>query len=153
MSMLRYIELKSGYSDNGPAWIGRVSLSRSKTTIYFNGRALKRAKGGGSGNYFDIETGQAYWVSGVKRNGEDRHWAGSGRILVEAAVVKEYIASRGLAALDSARYEVTDAIVQTDIAKFNDIENRGEWDGYAKEEACASAASCESEFSEVFYAD
>ena len=78
MSKLRYIELKSGFQDNGPAWVGRVSLSRSRTTVYFNGRAFKKAKGGGvSDNYFDIESGEEYWVSGVKRNGEDRHWAGS----------------------------------------------------------------------------
>ncbi len=36
--MLRYIELKTGYNDNGPAWIGRVKLSGSGKTIYFNGR-------------------------------------------------------------------------------------------------------------------
>lgn len=136
MSMLRYIELKSGYRDNGPAWIGRVVLSRTRTTVYFNGRALKRAKGGGaSGNYYDVETGQEYWVSGVKRNGEDRHWAGSGRVLVEAAAVEEYLALRGLPALDTARYESTDSIAPTDIEKFREIENRSEWDSYAEENA------------------
>ena len=25
---VRYIELKSGYADDGPAWIGRVKLSK-----------------------------------------------------------------------------------------------------------------------------
>ena len=35
--MLRYIELKTGHDDNGPAWIARVKLSKSKRTIYFNG--------------------------------------------------------------------------------------------------------------------
>lgn len=125
MSMLRYIELKSGFHDNGPAWIGRIALSRSRTTVYFNGRALKRAKGGGiSGNYFDIESGEEYWISGIKRNGEDRHWAGSGRILVEASAVDEYLAVRKLPSLDPARYEITHSIVQTDIAKFREIENR-----------------------------
>ena len=123
MSMLRYIELKSGHSDSGPAWIGRVRLSKSKTTVYFNGRALKKAKGGGiSGNYFDIETGQEYWVSGIKRNGQDRHWAGGGRILVEKDAVEEYLAFRALRELDRTQYEITDSIVHTDIAKFKTIE-------------------------------
>ena len=27
--MVRYIELKTGYTDDGPAWIGRVRMSRS----------------------------------------------------------------------------------------------------------------------------
>ena len=43
--MLRYIELKSGHGDSGPAWIARVTLSRSGRTVYFNGQALKQAGG------------------------------------------------------------------------------------------------------------
>jgi hypothetical protein len=66
--------LKSGSKGDGPAWIGRVSFSRTRTTVYFNGRALKRVKGGGlAGNYLDLVTGEAFWVSGIKKNGEDRH--------------------------------------------------------------------------------
>src|SRR5262245_5530489 len=45
-TMLKYIELKSGYADNGPAWIANVSISKTGRTIYFNGRALKRTKSG-----------------------------------------------------------------------------------------------------------
>lgn len=123
--MLRYIELKSGFAGSGPAWIGRVEFSRSKTNIYFNGRALKRARGGGvAGNYYDLESGEEFWISGIKKNGEDRHWAGSGRVLVERAAVSEYLVLRGLKTLDASRYEVTDSIVQTDIARFKEIENR-----------------------------
>ena len=33
---LMYIELKTGYSDDGPAWIGYVKTSKSRKTIYFN---------------------------------------------------------------------------------------------------------------------
>ena len=136
MSKLRYIELKSGFQNNGPAWVGRVSLSRSRTTVYFNGRAFKKTKGGGvSGNYFDIESGEEYWVSGIKRNGEDRHWAGSGRILIEASAVEEYLALRNLQALDLTRYEITESVVQTDIAKFREIENHSEWKLYDEEDA------------------
>ena len=32
---LMYIELKTGYSDDGPAWIGYVKTSKTKKT-YFN---------------------------------------------------------------------------------------------------------------------
>jgi hypothetical protein len=32
---IKYIELKTGYSDYGPAWIGRVKKSKSGKTIYF----------------------------------------------------------------------------------------------------------------------
>ena len=37
---LMYIELKTGYSDDGPAWIGYVKTSKSKKTIYFNNHAF-----------------------------------------------------------------------------------------------------------------
>src|SRR4051794_22877940 len=90
--ILKYVELKTGQADKGPAWIARVTLSRSGTTVYFNGKALRRArKGGVSGNHFDVETGEEYWVSGVKKDGTDRHWAGSGKVAIEASVVREYL--------------------------------------------------------------
>jgi hypothetical protein len=37
-----------------------------------------------------VETGEEYWVSGVKRNGEDRHWAGSGPVVVDDDAREEY---------------------------------------------------------------
>jgi hypothetical protein len=107
MKRLRYIELKSGYSDNGPAWIGYVQYSKSGRTVYFNGRGLMKLKGqrrgGSGGNYVDVETGESYWVSGVKRNGQDRHWAGSGKVLVEAAAVAEYLRTIQASTLDTSR--------------------------------------------------
>jgi len=122
--MLRYIELKSGFSDNGPAWIGYVTPSRTGRTIYFNGRALCKAKGGwDGGNHCDMETRQSFWVSGVKKNGADRHWAGSGKILIEAAAVPEYLRTVGAAELDTAQLEVTHSIVQTDIKAFERVAN------------------------------
>src|SRR5262245_55453097 len=78
--VLRYIELKTGYSDNGPAWIGDVRMSRTSHTIYFNGRAFSRIA---RGRYRDVETREVFWISGVKKNAEDRHWAASGKVLVE----------------------------------------------------------------------
>jgi hypothetical protein len=38
VKLLKYIELKSGHSDNGPAWIGYVTPSKTGRTLYFNGR-------------------------------------------------------------------------------------------------------------------
>ena len=63
---VRYIELKSGYADDGPAWIGRVKLSRSGRTLYFNGLALQKWY---ADRLADVETGQRYWVSRLKKNG------------------------------------------------------------------------------------
>ncbi len=86
-----YIEKKSGHSDDGPARIGRVAFSKSGRTLYYRGLRLRRMKGGGiSGNYFDVETGDEYWVSGAKRDGRDRHRAGRGPVEVDDDVREEY---------------------------------------------------------------
>ena len=42
---LMYIELKTGYSDDGPAWIGYVKTSKTKKTIYFNNHAFQKYNG------------------------------------------------------------------------------------------------------------
>lgn len=120
--MLRYIELKTGYSDNGPAWIARVTESRSGRTVYFNGKALKRGVKG-AGNHYDLETAEAYWISGVKRDGLDRHWAGSGKVLIEAGAVEEYLQITHRRMLDQARFEVTEDLQWTDPSDFFYLEN------------------------------
>jgi hypothetical protein len=84
-----YVELKSGYADNGPAWITRVQFSKTGRTVYAKGRTLRRARGI-QGNHIDVETGEEFWVSGVKKNAEDRHWAGSGRVEIDDDVRDEY---------------------------------------------------------------
>lgn len=86
-----YVELKSGYQDNGPAWIGRVAFSKTGRTVYYQGKSLRRITGGGvSANHRDIATGEEYWVSGVKKNREDRHWAGRGPVEVDDDVREDY---------------------------------------------------------------
>ncbi|HYX52660.1 MAG TPA: hypothetical protein VE783_04365 [Candidatus Limnocylindrales bacterium] len=124
--LLRYIELKSGHSDNGPAWIGYVTPSKTGRTLYFNGRALMKLKGqrrgDSGGNYIDMVSGESFWVSGVKKNGQDRHWAGSGKVLVEAAAVREYLKAANAKALDT-RFEVTNSIRETDIEKLSQLAN------------------------------
>jgi hypothetical protein len=122
--MLKYIELKTGYSDNGPAWIARVEISRSGKTVYFNSKALKRAKGGGiSGNHYDLETGEEYWVSGIKKDGLDRHWAGSGKVAIEVSAIDEYLETVGSAKLDTSRFEIIPDFESLDPSKFHAFEN------------------------------
>jgi hypothetical protein len=118
-----YIELKSGYSDNGPAWIGLVTFSRTKTTIYFNNKAFKKSRGVGS-NFYDIETGESYWISGVKKNGEDRHWGGNGKILIEKKVIDDYLKIRGDETLDKSKFEITEIKETRDKRDFVEIENQ-----------------------------
>lgn len=127
MKILRYIELKSGCSDNGPAWIAYVEQSKSGRTLYFDDRGLMKLKGqrrgDSGGNYIDMETGESFWVSGVKMNGEDRHWAGSGKVLVEATAVTEYLTTIKAKNLDTSRCEVTNSSRQTDIERLSRLAN------------------------------
>lgn len=71
---LMYVENKNGSIDGADARIGWVTFSKSGRTVYYRGRELLRMKGGGvRGNYFDCETREEYWVSGVKRRGSNVH--------------------------------------------------------------------------------
>jgi hypothetical protein len=66
-------------------------LFQDGRTAYYRGRELRRVKGGGiSGNHVDVETDEEYWVSGVKKNGEDRHWAGVGEVEIDEDALDEY---------------------------------------------------------------
>jgi hypothetical protein len=80
-------------------------------------------RGESGGNYVDAETGESFWVSGVKKNGQDRHWAGSGKVLVEAAALPDYLKVIGAKTLDRSRCEVTSAIRQTDIKTLSELAN------------------------------
>ena len=87
-----YVELKTGFNNDGPAWIGRVRFSKTGRTLYYRGRRLQSLKGGGglAANYVDIDSGEQFWVSGVKKNGQDRHWAGHGPVDVDEDAADEY---------------------------------------------------------------
>lgn len=86
-----YVELKTGFNDDGPAWIGRVRFSKTGRTVYYRGRTLRRKpSGGGPGNHYDVETGEEFWISGVKKDRTDRHWAGSGAVHVDDDARDEY---------------------------------------------------------------
>ncbi len=95
-----YIEQKTDgnrfLNHRGPATISELSLSNSGRTVYYNGLSLKRPASNMTscvhGNYYATETGDEYWVTGVKkgkqkagkkRGGSDhpnRHWSGGGAV-------------------------------------------------------------------------
>lgn len=120
---IMYIELKTGHSNNGPAWIGKVQFSKSGRTVYFNGKAFKNIGGSGvQGNYLDIESQEEYWISGVKKNGQDRHSDGAGRIKLDRSSVDEYLALVDCDRIDEKHFEMVD-IQPTDKQKFTAFEN------------------------------
>ena len=86
-----YIENKNGDIDGAAGRVGWVTFSQTGRSVYYRGRTLKRAKGGGvSGNFYDEATGQEYWVSGVKIRGSNAHPAESTKILVDEDAREEY---------------------------------------------------------------
>ena len=119
---LMYIELKTGYSDNGPAWIGYVKTSKSKKTIYFNDPSFQKSNGT-SGNYIDIETGEEYWISGVKKHGSNRHWAGGGKIMIDRRAVPDYLAATGETTLPSTLFDQIDMEDRFPIERVRDFLN------------------------------
>ncbi len=121
---IQYIELKTGFSDDGPAWIAEVEYSKSGRTIYFDNRALKRLKTPGVGcNHFDIETGEDYWISGVKKNGHDRHVCGIGTVMIDRDIIDEYVSIVDFDIPDKKNYEIVDVNKTFDKSRFNLIEN------------------------------
>ncbi|MCU0440091.1 MAG: hypothetical protein MUC49_19560 [Raineya sp.] len=100
-----YVELKQGHS--GPAWIGYGHFSKSGQTVYFDGKVLKKEQGIIS-NHFDIENGDEYWISGVKKNGTDRHWAGSGKIYIDKTVIDDYLKIIGQTTLPKNKFILAD---------------------------------------------
>ncbi|WP_398491641.1 1-deoxy-D-xylulose-5-phosphate synthase [Variovorax sp.] len=89
-SRIMYIEAKSG-GLTGPARIGRVATSKSGTTLYYGGKAFRSLKGSGfKSNYFDVETGEHYWISGPRRDGKDALYATRVRPVIDDGVQDEY---------------------------------------------------------------
>lgn len=87
---IMYIERKAG-NLTGEARIGRVKFSKTGKTIYYGGRQYETLKGRGfKANYFDIESGEEYWISGCKRNGFDRLYGERIPVAIDEDVRKEY---------------------------------------------------------------
>ncbi len=69
---IMYIEDKSN-GLTGPARIGRVEMTKLGKTIYYRGRTFRTLRGRGfKANYFDVETGEQFWISGPRRDGRVR---------------------------------------------------------------------------------
>ncbi|MEM6686948.1 MAG: hypothetical protein AAF617_14295 [Bacteroidota bacterium] len=122
---VKYIELKSGFGDNGPAWIGLASFSKSGKTVYFNNKAYRNLGGSGvdGGNYADWETSEEYWISSPKKDMTDRHKFGSGKIVVERRILGEYLKIVGKTELPKNKYEVVDVDVTLPKERINEAAN------------------------------
>ena len=86
---IMYIESKAeGLS--GPARIGRVTFSKSGRSVHYKGKTFQSLKGSGfKANYFEVESGEHYWISGPKKDGTDR-LQGSAPVEIDEDVAEEY---------------------------------------------------------------
>jgi len=65
-----YVEFKGdGLAD--VARIGLVTTSKTGRTLYYRGHSFRSLKGGYKANYYDVETGEEYWISGCRKDGMD----------------------------------------------------------------------------------
>jgi len=85
-----YIEDKSSGLD-GDARIGRVFLSKTGKTLYYRGRRFQSLKGTGfKANYFDVDSGAHFWISGPRRDQKDRLYGGNRAVDIDDDVRAEY---------------------------------------------------------------
>ena len=90
-SRIMYIEDKSQGLE-GDARIGRVYFSKSGKTLYYQG--IKFASLSGSGfksNYFEVDTGDHYWISGPRKDQNDRLYGGNRGVEIDEDVYDEYL--------------------------------------------------------------
>ena len=87
---IMYIECKAG-GLTGKARIGRVTFSKTGRTLYYLGLSFQSLKGAGfKSNYYAVETGDNYWISGPKRRGGDTLYVSNAPIDIDEDVREEY---------------------------------------------------------------
>ena len=89
-SRIMYIEDKSSGLE-GIARIGRVYFSKTGKTMYYRGRRFQSLKGMGfKANYYDLETGDEFWISGPKKDRNDRLYGGQLGVEIDEDIREEY---------------------------------------------------------------
>lgn len=90
-SRIMYIEDKSSGLE-GDARIGRVYFSKSGKTLYYKGRIFQSLKGMGfKANYYDVDNGEEFWISGPKKDKNDRLYGGQLYVKIDEDVKNEYL--------------------------------------------------------------
>jgi hypothetical protein len=89
-SRIMYIESKASGLE-GHARIGRVYFSKTGKTLYYRGLQFRSMKGSGfKSNYRELISGDEYWISGPRRDRDDRLYGGSRGVKIDDDVRAEY---------------------------------------------------------------
>jgi hypothetical protein len=88
-SRIMYVESRRPDGRIKSGRIARVRFSKTGRTIYYDGRSFE---GVGMGEYVDRESGESYWFSGPRQDGNDRkgNRPGSFPIEIDEDVRREY---------------------------------------------------------------
>ena len=90
-SKIMYIEDKS-MGIEGEARIGRVYFSKSGKTLYYRGQRFQSLKGSGfKANYFEVGSGDHYWISGPRKDQSDRLYGGSQGVKIDKEIYQKYL--------------------------------------------------------------
>ncbi len=92
---IMYIEEKSGVASL-EAVIGKVHSSKTGKTLKYKDREFQSLKGRGyKANYFDLETGEHFWISGCRKDGNDGLYKTT--VYVDEDIREEYwVSIRGM---------------------------------------------------------
>ena len=89
-SRVMYIESKSGEAA-GQARIGRVSFSKTGCTLRYGDLEFISLKGSGfKANYLEVGSRDEYWISGPRKDGQDRLYVSSLPVEIDDDVRDEY---------------------------------------------------------------
>ena len=88
-SRIMYIEFK-GDGLVGPARIGRVSFYKTGRNLHYKDKSFKSTKNALKANFYEVQSGERYWISGPRKDGEDRLYAGGDIVEIDADVREEY---------------------------------------------------------------
>ena len=89
-SRVMYVEDKSDGLE-GSASIGRVYFSKSGKTLYYRDRVFQSLKGSGyKANYYDIDNGDHFWISGPRKDQNDRLCGGFKGVSIDDDVKDDY---------------------------------------------------------------
>jgi hypothetical protein len=86
-----YLENKDGLIEGAQARIGWVTFSKTGRTVRYAGRSLKAIGGRGvRGNFIDENSGEEFWVSGIRKRGSNAQANASTSVVVDDDARDEY---------------------------------------------------------------
>ena len=74
-------------------------------------------------SYVDIENGDEYWISGLKKRESNRHWDGYGKIMIDRRAVNEYLTLIGEKELPRNLFEIIDIEDRFPVERVNKLLN------------------------------